>query len=528
MRLIAGLATLLSVLGFATGVSAHASLVSTEPGDGSVLAQAPASVQLHFNEPVTPAVIKLIDAAGRARDDALVRVTDKTIVVTLPKELPRGTQLISYRVISEDGHPVAGSMVFSIGAATANAGAPADNGGVAGLIWLARIGVYLGLFVGVGGALFAAWIATAPASSSLIVAALIAGLFSATASLGLGGLDLLDLPLSALATSAPWRAAAATSLFWSLAVAIAAMATALVALRSVSADVARTLSALAAAGVGLSLAASGHAATAPPQWLTRPAMFLHGVGVTYWIGALVPLAALAWKPAAGLLAVLTRFSRGAVVVVGVLVLTGLALAILQLENFAALIDTRYGLILLIKLTLVVLLLALAAINRFRLTPALAADPLNTRPLLRSILAECVLVLCIMAVVAGWRFTPPPRALAASVVTPLAIHIHTDKAMFQVLISPGTVGADSFVLQLMNGEGSPLTVKEATLTLSLPERGIEPFERAAALGADGYWHLRGVPIPYPGRWHLRIDALVTDFEKITLEDDFDVPARPVMP
>ena len=50
-------------------------------------------------------------------------------------------------------------------------------------------------------------------------------------------------------------------------------------------------------------------------------------------------------------------------------------------------------------------------------------------------------------------------------------------MFQVLISPGTVGTDSFVLQLMNGDGSLLQAKEATLTLSLPERGIEPLERA---------------------------------------------------
>src|ERR1700712_4199411 len=158
MRLIAGLVTLLFVVCFVSGASAHASLVSVEPADGSVLAQAPKTVQLQFNEPVTPAVIKLIDAAGKARDDALVRVTDKTIVITLPKDLPRGTQLISYRVISEDGHPVAGSMVFSIGAATANAVAPTNNTAVAGLIWLTRIGVYLGLFVGIGGALFAAWI----------------------------------------------------------------------------------------------------------------------------------------------------------------------------------------------------------------------------------------------------------------------------------------------------------------------------------------------------------------------------------
>jgi len=32
----------------------------------------------------------------------------------------------------------------------------------------------------------------------------------------------------------------------------------------------------------------------------------------------------------------------------------------------------------------------------------------------------------------------------------------------------------------------------------------------------------VPIPLPGRWHVRIDAL-TDFQKITLEDDFELPA-----
>ena len=37
-------------------------------------------------------------------------------------------------------------------------------------------------------------------------------------------------------------------------------------------------------------------------------------------------------------------------------------------------------------------------------------------------------------------------------------------------------------------------------------------------------LRDVPLPYPGRWHMRIEALVTDFQKITLEDELDVPGR----
>ena len=76
-----------------------------------------------------------------------------------------------------------------------------------------------------------------------------------------------------------------------------------------------------------------------------------------------------------------------------------------------------------------------------------------KPLSRSILLECLLAIGILAVVAGWRFTPPPRSLVPD--APLAVHIHTDKAMFQVLVSPGRVGSDDFVLQLMNGDGSPL-------------------------------------------------------------------------
>jgi copper transport protein len=523
MRLVAGIATLLSVVCFATGVSAHASLVATEPSDGSVLVSAPKAVQLRFNEPVTPIDVRLIDAEGRLRDDATVGAHDDTIDVQMPDGLPRGTQLVSYRVFSADGHPVGGSLVFSIGMPTGTVAAQAEAApGLAFSIWLARVGVYLGLFAGVGGAFFSAWIARSSVAANVIAMALGIGLFSAAASLGLQGLDLLNLSLGQIATPPPWKAAAGTSLFPSLLLAVVAMAAAIAAQCSRSSGA--LLSALAIACVGLSLSASGHASTAPPHWLTRPLVFLHGIGVAYWVGALMPLVAMGWRAEPRLLAVLNRFSRAAIVVVGGLVLTGLVLATIQLEDFHALIATRYGLILSIKLILVSMLLGFAALNRFRLTPALAANPLNTRPLVRSILVECLVAAGILAVVAGWRFTPPPRALAAAVISPLAIHIHTETAMFQVLISPAVVGTDSFVLQLMNGDASPLSAKEATLTVSLPERGVEPLERKATLGSGGYWHVRDMPIPFSGRWHLRIDALVTDFKTITLEDDFDVPAR----
>ena len=168
MRLIAGLATLLSVLCLASSASAHASLVSAQPSDGSVVVQPPQTVQLRFNEAVTPVVVGLIDALGKTRDDVTVRAVDDTIVLALPANLPRGTQIVSYHVISQDGHPVGGSLVFSIGAATGGAPAKAGSNSVAGLIWLARIGVYLGLFVGVGGAFFAAWIGQTGAGSAAL------------------------------------------------------------------------------------------------------------------------------------------------------------------------------------------------------------------------------------------------------------------------------------------------------------------------------------------------------------------------
>ncbi len=112
-------------------------------------------------------------------------------------------------------------------------------------------------------------------------------------------------------------------------------------------------------------------------------------------------------------------------------------------------------------------------------------------------------------------------LAAAAEVPIAIHIHSEKAMFQVLISPGAVGTDSFVLQLMSGDGTLLPAKETTLFLSPPGASAAPLERKAALGADGYWHVADVPLAVPGRWHIRIEA-VTVFKKISLQDDFDIP------
>src|SRR5258707_12299516 len=121
MRPIAALAPLLLVACFASEALAHASLLSVEPRDGSVLAQAPKRIELRFNESVTAGAGNLIDADGKLRGDAAVEATADAVVVKMPDGLPRGTSIVSYRGISQDGHPGTGSGTFSVGAPTATA-----------------------------------------------------------------------------------------------------------------------------------------------------------------------------------------------------------------------------------------------------------------------------------------------------------------------------------------------------------------------------------------------------------------------
>jgi copper transport protein len=39
--------------------------------------------------------------------------------------------------------------------------------------------------------------------------------------------------------------------------------------------------------------------------------------------------------------------------------------------------------------------------------------------------------------------------------------------------------------------------------------------------NGQWRAEGLVLPVAGRWQMRIDVLVSDFEKATLEDSVEI-------
>lgn len=173
---------------------------------------------------------------------------------------------------------------------------------------------------------------------------------------------------------------------------------------------------LAAAGVAGTLAWAGHGVggTGIDGSIHAAADFLHLVAAAAWVGGLLPLALLlaAAQRASAMQvarAASLRFSACGVVAVGTLVLTGAVNTWYLAGSIHALSATDYGRLLLVKITLFLVMLALATINRLWLTPALtvgkpSADAL--RQLSRNIVVEIAAGALVIAVVAVLGVTPP--------------------------------------------------------------------------------------------------------------------------
>jgi copper transport protein len=509
------------VLGAAGSAASHASLVRAEPADGALLPSPPQRFTLTFSEPVSPLVLQLVRPDGATVALGRATLRDRTLDIEAPAAVGSGTHVLTWRVVSEDGHPVGGSVVFSIGAAsTAPDARQAIEWPVCLALWSARLVLYAGLFLGIGGAFFQSWIARGSRHGVTIVAgATLLGLAGDLLSIGIQGLDALNLPLTALVRRAAWEAGLGTRYGVTGVVAAVALFAALICCATRRRGATRVLSLAAVIGAGLALAASGHAGAADPQWLTRPAVFVHAVAIAFWAGALIPLGILLAVRAPEATAALRRFSRAIPFALLPLLVAGIVLAVVQIERPGALIATAYGWVLLAKLALVTALLGLAGFNRWRLTgAATAGDAAATHTLVRTIAVEIALVVAILGVSALWRFTPPPRATAAA--EPAEVHLHTAKAMAEVTMTPGRAGPVAASILIMTGDLGPLDAKEVTLVLANPAAGIEPIRIPTRKSVDGPWRA-DLTVPRPGHWSLRIDILISDFELTRLEGTVDI-------
>lgn len=526
LRLLAGLLVCL-VLAPVETAFAHAQLLSTDPAENAVLEAAPAEIDLTFNEPVSPLAIRLIGPDGSATELTEKTQGGDTTTVMLPADIADGTHVLSWRVVSTDGHPIGGSLIFSIGAATGAAAVDtASDPTVSVTLWATKALLFLALFVGVAGAAFKL-IAPLPGKAKSVALALsIAGIVIAPTTLVLQGLDALGLTLASMFDGDAWATGLSTSYGATVIAATVAFMLAVYALLS-TARWAGYMGLAAAAIAALSLALSGHASAAAPQWLTRPAVFFHIAGILFWVGALLPLWQLLRERSDAADHALAAFSKFIPFAVMPLVLSGVTLAVIQLGFPGQQWLTGYGFILGAKLLLLAALLALALWNRFWLTtPALRGDNAARSHLRRSIGVEMIIIVAIFALVAGWRFTPPPRALAATALAvapadPIMEHLIDGNTMAMVMIDPGSAGTVLFQTVISDLEHNPKDAQTVSVILANPDLGIEPIKREA-VEADGMWTIEDLTIPVAGNWQVEVEVRVTRFELARPRGEIVVP------
>ena len=173
----------------------------------------------------------------------------------------------------------------------------------------------------------------------------------------------------------------------------------------------RRLALIAAVSLVASIAWTGHAASTPDKlgYLHLASDALHLTAASAWVGGLLPLSLLLraarrrkdW--ASFELDAVQRFSNLGIASVATLILSGFVNAWILVGSFRGLVVTGYGQLLMLKLAAFAAMLALAAFNRFVLTPrlALASDDARQdahRALSRNTLIEIALGLSIFAMV----------------------------------------------------------------------------------------------------------------------------------
>ena len=105
-----------ALLAGAAPAFAHTRLLSSDPTDGASLPTPPEQVALTFNENMQPAfsTLTVVGPDGTAYQSGPVTASGGTVSTAVLPLGPAGRYEIGYRVVSDDGHPVSGSVAFTL------------------------------------------------------------------------------------------------------------------------------------------------------------------------------------------------------------------------------------------------------------------------------------------------------------------------------------------------------------------------------------------------------------------------------
>jgi copper transport protein len=341
----------------------------------------------------------------------------------------------------------------------------------------------------------------------------IAGVVAIVAALVGIGLQGADMTGGAFLALEGWRSGLATSLGLSSCVAAGGALAIVIATLLSARPVRATLLAVGALAAIASLPLTGHAVTAHPAAVAVTALAAHGLAAAFWIGSLAALLAIVTARPAGDTAgdaaaatVLRRFSRWGALAVATLVIAGITFVLLHVDSVSALFGSRYGWLIVCKVVLLLALVLLAVLNRFRWLPMLERGAGAAGGRLRwSIGAEVALVVCVIGVTAVLVHTPPPRPTGAG-------HGYTQKLAYkgdfaEVSVRPAHAGANAIVIRFQDREGLPFDPEEVLVQVGNEAAGVEPAARPIRRVGPGHYRRDGSELAFPGLWTIEVQARI---------------------
>ncbi|WP_110589615.1 copper resistance CopC family protein [Microbacterium suaedae] len=115
-------AVLVAILAMAAPASAHDRLIDSNPASGERLDTAPEEVSLVYSgelltlgDAQNTAVVVVVDDDGRDWATGEVRIDGSAVTAPLAADMPEAGYQIRWQVVSEDGHPITGTVLFTIG-----------------------------------------------------------------------------------------------------------------------------------------------------------------------------------------------------------------------------------------------------------------------------------------------------------------------------------------------------------------------------------------------------------------------------
>jgi copper transport protein len=515
-------------VGLGTSASGHAALRASDPSNGELLEASPSEISLTFTEPPDAAltIIEVVDASGASVPTGPVRIVQGSgneVAVDL-EDLADSVYTVAWRTVSTvDGHITAGAFSFGVGV-TAEEVVPVEDDASqetpapTPLAVAGRWSLYVGLVILFGGAI-AGLLSLGP---GILRRRWLVGLAWALAAVGAVVMTLeerraVGVPLGTLLESDAGEA------FVRLGVAVVVAGVAALGAIWRPNTVTMALLAAAAGAAMVARAAGGHAGD-PFQVALQGA---HFAAAGAWIGGLVWLIVGVRRGAEP--ERLRRFSNVAAGGLLVLVVTGVVRAANELGGvgwWLHAFDTEYGTTLVVKLAIVVPLVALGAVNRFRNVRRF--DDLGDRPLRRTVVGEMAFAAAVLAATAVLTGLPPQGEASATPPEPPPSVVATGSdfattTRVRLEISPGTVGPNAFVAEVTDFDtGEPVVARRVALSFSLPDRPELDSTLELAHRADGTWRATATSLSLSGTW--AVDVLV-EFGADSVQVPLEVTPRP---